>query len=60
MSKFIEVISKGVKYSINVSQIILVEEDKHKSVIVHFTPAKDLICIHSDMSYEEVMKLIRE
>jgi hypothetical protein len=61
MSKFIDVIStKGEKYSINVSQIIYVEEDNPKKATIHFTPAKDFFCVSVNISYDDVMKLIRE
>jgi hypothetical protein len=60
MSNFIDVIStQGVKYSINVSHIISVQKE-NKETIIYFTPSKEVFCIYVNISYEEVMKLIRE
>jgi hypothetical protein len=60
MSKFIDVISKGIKFSINVSQIVFVQEDSPRNTVIFVVSTGSTHCVYAEISYEDVMKLIRE
>jgi hypothetical protein len=60
MSKFIDVISKGVKHSINVSQIVVVQEYTPQETAIFVTQTGGVHCIGVMSSFDDVMKLIRE
>jgi hypothetical protein len=60
MSKFIDVVSNGVKRSINVSGIISVQEADSEGTIIFLAPSGDSPSITVPISYDDVMELIRE
>jgi hypothetical protein len=60
MSKFIDVVSNGSKHSIDVSKIIFVQEINSQETAIFFMPSGNNHCVYVKISYEDVMKLIRE
>jgi hypothetical protein len=60
MSKFIDIIFDGAKYSINVSQIVLIQGYKPEETTIFVTQTGGIHCVNVMSSYDDVMRLIRE